>query len=43
MDISSINEIQWLIISISFSGIFYNIGYYIGMSLAIDYFTDDQD
>lgn len=42
MNLSDLNEVQWLIACISLSGIFYNIGYYNGMSSAIDFFLDDD-
>ena len=42
MELLGLNEIQWLITTITFSGIFYNIGKYIGISDAIDYFHNDE-
>mgnify|MGYP000134805661 FL=1 len=42
MELFGLNEIQWLIATIMFSGIFYNIGKYIGISDAIEYFHNDE-
>jgi len=40
MELLGLNEMQWLILTITSSGIFYTIGRYIGMSDAIDFFDD---
>ena len=42
LEVLGLNELQWLVIAITSSGIFYNIGKYIGISDAIEYFHNDE-
>jgi len=43
MNLFSLNEIQWLILAISSSGIFFTIGKYRGISAAIDFFMNEDE
>ena len=43
MNIFYLNEMQWLILVITSSGIFYTIGKYRGISATIDFLTDEED
>lgn len=42
MELLGLNELQWLVISITCSGIFFNIGMYVGISNTFDYFNKDD-
>lgn len=42
LEVLGLNELQWLVIAITSSGIFYNLGKYIGISETIDFFHDDN-
>ena len=42
MELLGLNEMQWLILAITSSGIFYTIGRYTGILDAIDFFNDEQ-
>ena len=39
-EVFGLNELQWMFIAISLSGIFFNIVKYIGICDAIDFFND---